>query len=59
MFVCSINQRLCHHILNSVCSSGVLNKGDVGLGKVQGVTMINGKEWQLDDSDRLGWHFLV
>jgi len=59
MFVRSINQWLFNHILNIVCSSGVLNRDDVGLEKVQGVTMIKGKEWLLDDSDRLSWHFLV
>lgn len=59
MFVCSINQQLFNHIRNTVCSSGVLNKDDVGLEKVQGVTMTKGKEWLLDESDRLGWCFLV
>lgn len=57
--ICSINQQIFNHILNSVYSSGVLRKGDVGLEKVQGVTMITGKEWLLDESDGLGQHFLV
>lgn len=44
MFVCSINEHLFNHVLNIVCSSGVLNKDDVGLEKVQGVTVSKGKE---------------
>lgn len=59
MFVCSINQWLFNHILNTMCSSGVLNKDDVGLEKVQGVTMIKGKEWLLDGSNGLDPYFLV
>lgn len=42
MFVCSINQQLFNSVLNIVCSSGVLSKGDVGLEKVQGVTVVKG-----------------
>lgn len=59
MLVRSINQRLFNHILNTVWSSGVLKKDDVGVEKVQGVTMIKGKEWLMDESDGLGRHFLV
>lgn len=36
MFVCSINQQLFNHIVDTVCSSGVFCKGNVGLEKVQG-----------------------
>lgn len=42
-----------------MCGSGVLNKDDVGLEKVQGVTVIKGKEWLLDGSDGLDPYFLV
>lgn len=59
MFVCSVNQWLFNHILNTMCGSGVLNKDDVGLEKVQEVTMIKGKEWLVDGSDGLDPYFLV
>lgn len=42
MFLHSINQRLFKHFLNTVSSSGVLNKDNVGLEKVQGVA----PEWE-------------
>lgn len=58
MFVCSIKW-LFNHILNTVCRFGVLNKGSVGLEKVQGVKIIKDKEWLLDESYSQGQYLLV
>lgn len=42
MFVCSVNQHLFNHILDTLCSSGVLSQGGVGLEKDQGVAVVQG-----------------
>lgn len=59
MFVCSINQQLFSHIVDTVCSSGVFCKGECGTGEGSRVTMGKGAQWLLDESARLGWDFLV